>query len=40
MGTTTKLLRYRGVTYELIDPQQHPTGGRELSYRGVSYDMY
>ena len=40
VGTTTKLLRYRGVTYEPIDPQQHPTGGRELRYRGVSYDVY
>ena len=38
--TRTKLLRYRGVTYEPIDPQQHPTGGRELRYRGVSYDVY
>ena len=40
VGTTTKLLRYRGVTYEPIDQQQHPTGGRELRYRGVSYDVY
>ena len=40
VGTTTKLLRYRGINYEPIDPQQHPTGGRELRYRGVSYDVY
>ena len=38
--TKTKVLRYRGVTYEPIDPQQHPSGGRELRYRGVSYDVY
>ena len=29
---TTKQLRYRGVSYEPIDQQQHPTGGRELRY--------
>ena len=40
VGTKTKVLRYRGVAYEQIDPQQHPSGGRELRYRGVSYDVY
>ena len=40
VGTTIKLLRYRGVTYEPIDPQQHPIGERELRYRDVSYDVY
>ena len=25
---------------EPIDQQQHPSGGRELRYRGVSYDVY
>ena len=38
--TNTKVMRYRGVTYVAIDPQQHPSGGRELRYRGVSYDVY
>ena len=36
----TKVLRYRGIAYEPINPQQHPSGGRELRYRGVSYDVY
>ena len=40
VGSKNKLLRYRGVAYELIDSQQHPSGGRELRYRGVSYDLY
>ena len=40
VGSKTKVLRYRGVAYEQIDPQQHPSGGRELRYRGVSYDLY
>ena len=40
VGSKTKVLRYRGVAYEPIDPQQHPSGGRELRYRGVSYDVY
>ena len=35
-----KVLRYRGVAYEPIDQQQHPSGGRELRYRGVNYDVY
>ena len=35
-----RVLRYRGVAYEPIDPQQHPSGGRELRYRGVNYDLY
>ena len=38
--TKAKVLRYRGVTYQPIDQQQHPTGGRELRYRGVRYDVY
>ena len=38
--TKTKVLRYRGVAYEPVNPQQHPSGGRELRYRGVSYDVY
>ena len=40
VGTKTKVLHYRGVAYEPIDQQQHPSGGRELRYRGVSYDVY
>ena len=40
VGTKAKVLRYRGVAYQPIDPQQHPNGGRELRYRGVSYDLY
>ena len=40
VGTKTKVLRNRGVTYVAIDPQQHPSGGRELRYRGVNYDLY
>ena len=40
VGSRTNVLRYRGVAYEPIDPQQHPSGGRELRYRGVSYDVY
>ena len=40
VGGKTKVLRYRGVAYKPIDPQQHPSGGRELRYRGVSYDVY
>ena len=40
VGSKNKVLRYRGVAYEPIDPQQHPSGGRELRYRGVSYDVY
>ena len=40
LETKTQVLRYRGVTYQPIDPQQHPTGGRELRYRGVGYDVY
>ena len=40
VGTKTQVLRYRGVAYEAIDPQQHPSAGRELRYRGVSYDVY
>ena len=40
VGTKTNVLRYPGVTYAAIDPQQHPSGGRELRYRGVSYDLY
>ena len=40
VGSRAKVLRYRGVTYEPIDPQQHPIGGRELRYRGVRYDVY
>ena len=40
VNTTTKVLRYRGVAYEPVDPQQHPSGGRELRNRGVSYDVY
>ena len=38
--TKTKVLHYRGVSYEPIDQQQHPSGGRELRYRGVSYGVY
>ena len=40
VGTKTKVLRYRSITCVAIDPQQHPSGGRELRYRGVSYDVY
>ena len=40
VSTKAKVLRYRGVTYQPIDQQQHPTGGRELRYRGVRYDVY
>ncbi len=39
-GTKTKVLLYRPVTYVAIDPQQHPSGGRELRYRGASYAVY
>ena len=40
VGTKSKVLRYRGVTYVTIDPQQHPSGGRELRYRGVSFELF
>ena len=40
VGTKTKVLRYRGVTCVGIGLQQHPSGGLELRYRGVSYDVY
>ena len=40
VGAKAKVLRYRGVAYEPIDQQQHPSGGRELRYRGVNYDVY
>lgn len=40
VGSKTNVLLYRGVAYEPIDPQQHPSRGRELRYRGVSYDVY
>ena len=40
VGSKTLVLRYRGVAYEPIDPQQHPSGERELRYRGVSYDVH
>ena len=40
LGTKTRVLCYRGVAYDPIDPQQHPSGGQELRYRGVSYDLY
>ena len=40
IGTKTKVLRYRGLTYVAINPQQHPSGGPELRYSGVSYDVY
>ena len=40
VGNKTKVLRYRGGIYVAIDPQQHSSGGRELRYRGVSYDVY
>ena len=40
VGTKTRVLHYRGVAYTPIDPQQHPSGGRELRYRGISYDVY
>ncbi|AII49245.1 hypothetical protein KR52_08820 [Synechococcus sp. KORDI-52] len=40
IGVKAKVLRYRGVAYQQVDQQQHPTGGQELRYRGVSYDVY
>ena len=40
VGGKTKVLHYRGIAYEPIDPQQDTSGGRELRYRGVSYDVY
>ena len=33
-------LRYRGVSYESANTQQHALGGRELRYRGVTYGLY
>ena len=40
VNVKTRLLSYRGVPYQAIDAEQHPSGGRELRYRGVSYDVY
>ena len=33
-------LRYRGVAYDPIQPNQEATGGRSLRYRGGSYGVY
>lgn len=40
VNVKTRVLSYRGVPYQANDGEQHPTGGCELRYRGVSYDVY